>query len=43
MKFSLDRIIIKTGHKIGIIASLIGVCAKIVVGFQITSFSEFGN
>lgn len=34
---------ITTDSYIGIIASLIGVCATIVVGFQITSFFELRN
>lgn len=34
---------ITTDSYIGIIASLIGVCATIVVGFQIVSFFELRN
>ena len=34
---------ITTDSYIGIIASLIGVCATIVVGFQIASFFELRN
>ena len=34
---------ITTDSYIGIIASLIGICATIVVGFQITSFFELRN